>query len=40
MNRLAIAGLVFIVLLAAVALFAPWVATHEVGVTDLAGRYL
>jgi peptide/nickel transport system permease protein len=39
MNRLAIAGLVFIVLLVLVALFAPWIATHDVGVPDLLARY-
>ena len=39
MNRLAIFGLVFIVLLVLVALFAPWIATHPVGVPDLLARY-
>jgi peptide/nickel transport system permease protein len=39
MNRLAIFGLVFIVLLVLVALFAPWIVTHDVGVTDLLARY-
>jgi peptide/nickel transport system permease protein len=39
MNRLAIFGLVFIVLLVVVALFAPWIATHDVGVPDLLARY-
>jgi len=39
MNRLAIFGLVFIVLLVLVALFAPWIATHDVGVPDLLARY-
>ncbi|HKG15134.1 MAG TPA: ABC transporter permease [Pyrinomonadaceae bacterium] len=39
MNRLAIFGLVFIALLVAVALFAPWIATHDVGVPDLLARY-
>ncbi|HEX8147080.1 MAG TPA: ABC transporter permease [Pyrinomonadaceae bacterium] len=39
MNRLAIFGLVFIVLLVLVALFAPWIATHDVGATDLLARY-
>ncbi len=38
MNRLAIFGLVFIVLLVVVALFAPWIATHDVGVPDLLAR--
>ncbi len=40
MNRLAIFGLVFVVLLVVVALFAPVIATHDVGATDLAARYL
>ena len=39
MNRLAIFGLAFIVLLVVVALFAPWIATHDVGVPDLLARY-
>ena len=39
MNRLAIFGLVFIVLLVVVAVFAPWIATHDVGVPDLLARY-
>jgi peptide/nickel transport system permease protein len=39
MNRLAIIGLAFIVLLTVVALLAPVIATHEVGATNLAGRY-
>src|ERR1051325_11321838 len=39
MNRLAIFGLVFIALLVIVALFAPWIATHDVGVPDLLARY-
>ena len=39
MNRLAVFGLVFIVLLVLVALFAPWIATHDVGVPDLLARY-
>jgi peptide/nickel transport system permease protein len=40
LNRLAIAGLVFIVLLSLVALLAPAVATHDVGATNLADRYM
>lgn len=40
MNRLAIFGLVFIALLVLVAVFAPLIATHDVGATDLAARYL
>jgi len=39
MNRLAVFGLVFIALLVVVALFAPWIATHDVGVPDLLARY-
>jgi peptide/nickel transport system permease protein len=39
MNRLAIFGLVFIALLVLVALFAPWIATHDIGVPDLLARY-
>jgi peptide/nickel transport system permease protein len=39
MNRLAKFGLVFIVLLILVALFAPWIATHPVGDPDLLARY-
>jgi peptide/nickel transport system permease protein len=39
MNRLAYFGLAFIVLLVLVALFAPWIATHPVGDTDLLARY-
>ena len=39
MNRLAYFGLVFIVLLVLVALFAPWIATHDVGAIDLLARY-
>ena len=40
MNRLATFGLVFIVLLVLVALFAPLIATHDVGATNLLARYL
>jgi len=39
MNRLAIFGLVFIALLVLLAVSAPWIATHEVGVPDLLARY-
>jgi peptide/nickel transport system permease protein len=39
MNRLAIFGLVFIVLLVLVALFAPVIATHPIGDTDLLARF-
>jgi peptide/nickel transport system permease protein len=40
MNRLAIFGLAFIVLLVLVALSADVLATHDVGATNLAARYL
>lgn len=40
MNRLAIFGLVVAALLLLVALFAPWIATHDIGATDLSARYL
>ena len=40
MNRLAIFGIAFIALLVAVALLAPALATHDVGATNLAARYL
>src|SRR5919106_2032924 len=40
MNRLTIIGLVIVVVLVLVALFAPWIATYDVGATDLAMRYL
>jgi len=39
MNRLAKFGLVFVALLVLVALFAPWIATHDVGMSDLLARY-
>jgi peptide/nickel transport system permease protein len=40
MNRLTIIGLIIVVLLVIVALFAPWIATHDVGATNLSLRYL
>jgi peptide/nickel transport system permease protein len=40
MNRLAIFGLVVIVLLVIVALFAPWIATQDIAATDTTMRYL
>src|SRR6185312_3636335 len=40
MNRLTIIGLVIVVVLVLVALFAPWIATYDVGATDLTMRYL
>ena len=39
MNRLAIFGLVVVAVLVLAALFAPWIATHEVGATDLSKIY-
>jgi peptide/nickel transport system permease protein len=40
MNRLTIVGLVIVAILFIVALFAPWIATHDVGATNLSLRYL
>jgi peptide/nickel transport system permease protein len=40
MNRLTIIGLIIVVVLVLVALFAPWIATYDVGATDLSMRYL
>src|ERR1051325_2119782 len=40
MNRLTIAGLIIVTILVLVALFAPWIATYDVGATDLSMRYL
>ncbi len=40
MNRLTIIGLVIVAILVVVALFAPWIATHDVGATNLTIRYL
>ena len=40
MNRLTIVGLLIVTLLVFVALFAPWIATHDVGQTNLTMRYL
>lgn len=40
MNRLTIVGLIVVAILVIVALFAPWIATHEVGTTNLSLRYL
>ncbi len=39
MNRLAVFGLIVVALLVVVALFAPQLATHDVGATDLLNRY-
>ena len=40
MNRLTIIGLIIVALLLIVAIFAPWIATHDIGATDLTMRYL
>ncbi len=40
MNRLSIIGIVIVVVFVAVALLAPWIATHDVGLTDLSMRYM
>ena len=40
MNRLTIIGFVIVVVLVIVALFADFIATHDVGATNLAMRYL
>ena len=40
MNRLTFIGLVIVFILLVVAIFAPWIATHEVGATNLTIRYL
>jgi peptide/nickel transport system permease protein len=40
MNRLTVIGVVIVVVLVLVALFAPWIATYDVGATNLSMRYL
>ena len=40
MNRLTIVGLIIVAVLVIVAIFAPWIATHDVGATNLSLRYL
>jgi len=40
MNRLANVGLVIVAVLLLVAIFAPWIATHDVAQTNLTMRYL
>jgi peptide/nickel transport system permease protein len=40
MNRLAILGIAIVAVLVLVAIFAPWIATHDVGATNLSIRYL
>src|SRR4051794_6708503 len=39
MNRLAIFGFAVVAVLVLVAIFAPWIATHDVGATDLSNIY-
>src|SRR5256885_9481338 len=40
MNRLSIIGIAIVVIFIAVAVFAPWIATHDVGATNLSMRYI
>jgi len=40
MNRLTIVGLIIVAILLVVAIFAPWIATHDVGATNLSLRLL
>ena len=40
MNRLAVFGFVVIALLVVIAVFAPWIATQDIGATNTAMRYL
>lgn len=40
MNRLTLVGLAIVFVLLVVAIFAPWIATHDVGATNLTIRYL
>src|SRR2546423_4996594 len=40
MNRLTIIGFLIVAILVIVAIFAPWIATHDVGATNLSLRYL
>jgi peptide/nickel transport system permease protein len=40
MTRLTILGLVIVAIFVLVAIFAPWIATHDVGTTNLSLRYL
>ena len=40
MNRLTIVGLIIVAILVVVAILAPWIATHDVGATNLSLRYL
>src|SRR6184192_4576341 len=40
MNRLAIIGITIVAVFVIVAIFAPWIATHDVGATNLTIRYM
>jgi peptide/nickel transport system permease protein len=40
MNRLTVIGFIIVAILVVVALFAPWIATYDVGATNLSLRYL
>lgn len=40
MNRLSIVGLVIVAVFVVVAVLAPWIATHDVGATNLSIRYM
>ena len=40
MTRLSIIGIIIVAILVIVALFAPWIATYDVGATNLSMRYL
>ena len=40
MNRLTIIGFLIVAILVIVAIFAPWIATYDVGATNLSIRYL
>src|SRR2546427_2028728 len=40
MSRLAIIGIVIVAVFVLVAIFAPWIATHDVGATNLSVRYM
>src|SRR5882672_8087837 len=40
MNRLTKIGLAIVAILVVTAIFAPWIATHDIGSTDLTIRYL
>src|ERR1700720_1441400 len=40
MSRLAIIGLIIVAIFVLVAIFAPWIATQDVGATNLSMRYM